>query len=216
MKNKLDNALQRLEEILPLRLHQSSLEEPIKRLHQQLLQSFVVNGRMLNNAEMCTFVNDVANALSVLSKTDLVVFSSDGKPIGAYPFTRQRREHLVRINGHEIYAMCALDALAISPMYGARTIINSKCRVTGEVLSIQQLDQQIENKDHCETVHLGIAWGAFNDKHCCADSLCTQIVFLKDADIAQQWLLTDSKNNQLFTLKEAIEFASRFFKPLLN
>ncbi|MBQ0724826.1 MAG: hypothetical protein KBT50_03375, partial [Cycloclasticus sp.] len=126
------------------------------------------------------------------------------------------REHKVHINGHEVYAMCALDALAISPLFSIRTKINSQCKVTGEPLSIQQLDQRIENTKHCKAIYLGIAWGAFSDKHTCADSLCTQIVFLKGLDIAQQWLLADAKNNQLFTLKEAIEFASRFFKPLLD
>ncbi|MBQ0724979.1 MAG: hypothetical protein KBT50_05445, partial [Cycloclasticus sp.] len=66
MQNKLDIALHRLEIILPLKQHQRSLDEPVKRLHQQLLQSFFINGRILNNEEMRTFVNDVDVALSTL------------------------------------------------------------------------------------------------------------------------------------------------------
>ena len=42
------------------------------------------------------------------------------------------------------------------------------------------------------------------------------MVFIKGRTVAQDWLSIDAHNRQLFTLAEAIEFASAFFVPLLQ
>jgi len=63
--------------------------------------------------------------------------------------------------------------------------------------------------------HFGIIWGAAAGNSCCADSLCMEMMFLRDSEIAQRWLADDPDNRELFTLPEAIEFGGRFFAPLL-
>ena len=50
----------------------------------------------------------------------------------------------------------------------------------------------------------------------CADSLCTEMLFLKDTATAEEWLSGDAENRQIFTLPEAIEFATGFFKPMMQ
>jgi len=216
MNTKVDNALNRLTGILPLQARQQDCNTEIKALHQQILGSFVTQGHILSREQMAAHVSDLEEAVNVLKSHDLVVFSQDGDPVGAYPFTMDAREHKVRINGHQVYAMCALDALAVSPMFGMETKVSSTCRVSGDPVTIEQSGKTIENQDEAGAVHFGIVWGAANACFCCADSLCMEMIFLRDGSIAQQWLAEDPDNREIFTLEEAVEFGARFFVPLMS
>lgn len=216
MTIKLENALSRLKSILPLQARQDNCSKQIKELHQQVLRSFVEKGRILTREEMAQYVDQLEDAVNVLKEMDMVVFSEDGTPVGAYPFSMQAREHSVRVNGYQVYAMCALDALAVSPMFGVKTHISSCCRITGDPVSIQQSGKTIVNPDEAGAIHFGIIWGAANADSCCADSLCMEMMFLRDSEIARQWLADDPDNREVFTLQEAVEFGGRFFVPLLS
>ena len=216
MTAKLEKALNRLKSILPLKERQDDCSKQIKELHQHVLRSFVDKGRILTREEMAQHVGNLKDAVNVLKEKDMVVFSEDGNPVGAYPFSMEAREHTVQVNGHQVYAMCALDALAISPMFGVKTRISSRCRITGDPVSIQQSGKTIVNLDEAADIHFGIIWGAANADSCCADSLCMEMMFLRDSKIAQQWLADDPDNREVFTLQEAVEFGSRFFVPLVS
>lgn len=123
MTEKVEKALKRLIDVLPLKEKQESCGAQIKELHQQVLRSFVEKGRILTREEMAQHVDNLEEAVNVLKANDMVVFSENGEPIGAYPFTMETREHKIQVNGHQVYAMCALDALAVSPMFGMKTQI---------------------------------------------------------------------------------------------
>ncbi|MCB0213304.1 MAG: hypothetical protein KDJ52_28435 [Anaerolineae bacterium] len=215
MNNKLENALNHLNSILPLKQSQEACAPEIKELHQQILRSFVTRGRILTREEMAQWVGDVPQAIDVLSSYDMVTFSESGEPLGAYPFTMLEREHQVRVNGHQVHAMCALDALAVAPMFEETTEVTSRCRVTADPITIQMSGETILNLAEVRDNHVGIAWEAADAASCCADSLCTEMIFLRDAETAQKWLADDSAGREVFTLQEAVQFASRFFAPLL-
>lgn len=215
MNDKVDKALWRLRKILPLQESRNKCDPQIKELHQQMLRSFVTRGHILPKAEMAQWVDDVPTAVHTLSQYDMVVFAENGEPVGAYPFTMTKREHQVLINGHQVYAMCALDALAISPMLTETTQITSQCRVTGELVKIEMLGETVLNLAEVRDIHVGIAWAATDAGSCCADSLCTEMIFLHDGTIAQQWLSENLEGREIFTLQEAVAFASQFFTPLM-
>jgi len=216
MSAKVDKALNRLKTILPLKDRQEQCSAPIKELHQNVLRSFVTRGRILSREEMAQYVDNLEEAIRVLTSHDMVVFSENGDPIGAYPFTMEAREHKVRVNGRQVYAMCALDALAVSPMFETKTQVNSICRITGDPVTIEQSGKTIENLDESGDIHFGIIWGAASDGACVADSLCMEMMFLLDNTVANQWLAEDLDNREIFTLPEAVEFGARFFVPLMS
>lgn len=213
---KIDKALDRLIGILPLKEKQEACGKEIKELHKKILNSFVEKGRILTKDEMATYVDDVGEAINVLKSNDMVVFSESGEPVGVYPFTMDEREHKVKINGHTVHAMCALDALSVSPMFNMDTQITSKCRVTDSPVFIKQQGKTIQNLEQAEELHFGIIWGAASSCSCCANSLCMEMMFLKDNDVAQKWKKEDDQNREVFTLAEAVEFGSRFFVPLMS
>lgn len=212
---KVEKALNRLISVLPLKDKQEACGREMKELHQKVLRSFVEQGRILTKAEMALHVTNMDEAVNILKANDMVVFSDSGEPIGAYPFTMEEREHRISINGHMVHAMCALDALGVSPMFGMATHISSKCRVTGAPVSIRQTGQVIQNPEEAGDLRFGIIWAAASSCSCCANSLCMEMMFLKDGEVAEQWLAEDQGNREVFTLQEAVEFGSRFFMPLM-
>lgn len=215
MNTKVKIAVNRLNKILPLAERQKKLNPEISSLYKNILSSYVELGRTLNKSEMSQQVDNVDEAINTLRNNDMVVFDSSDEPVGAYPFTMEQRVHKVTVNDHLVHSMCALDALAISPMFNVKTHIDSCCGVSGDSISIDQLDQTILNKETNKDVHFAINWNSAAN-NCCATSLCTEMIFLKDKKIADKWLLEDTENREIFTIDEAIDFATRFFKPLMN
>ncbi|MBE9559724.1 MAG: hypothetical protein IMF15_02985 [Proteobacteria bacterium] len=215
MNTKVITAIDHLNKILPLAVRQKKLSSELANIHKMILKSYVELGRTLNRDEIAEHVEDIDEAINTLRSNDMVVFDSNDEPVGAYPFTMEQREHVIKVNEHTMHSMCALDALAISPMYNLNTHIDSKCHVTGDKISIDQLDQEVLNKNENEGVHFGLNWNSAAN-NCCATSLCTEMIFLKDKKIADAWLAEDKENREVFILEDAIDFATQFFKPLVS
>lgn len=213
-QTKITTAVNRLNAILPLTAHQYCLDEKLRRAHQTILHAYVEKGRSLNRAELAQQVDDIDEAVNILQANDLVIFDDNGEPVGAYPFTMEKRGHVVTVNGHHVHCMCALDALAVSPMFHRPTGITSRCHVSSEAIRIQQDGLTIANEAEVKDVLFGINWSASSSDTCCADSLCTEMIFLKDKAVADGWLDESSEQRKTFTLYEAIDFAAQFFVPL--
>lgn len=215
MDKKVQNALERLNQILPLHESQQHSTPQVKQLHQQILHSFVTQGRILTRQEMAEIVEDVPTAVDALRHSDMIAVAANGKPVGAYPFTMEEREHVVAVNGQRVHAMCAVDALAIAPMFQTSTRITSRCTITGTPIEIHMAGEQILNQKDVQQTYVGIDWAAANGATSCAESLCTEMIFLHDQATTEQWL-SEGEGREIFTLQEAVQFASQFFVPLLH
>lgn len=213
---KINSAVERLNRILPLAARHHALDTSLQDLHKTILHAYVHRGRTLNRNEMALLVDNIDAAVKILQHNDLVVFDASGEPIGAYPFSMSERDHRVTVNGHSVNCMCALDALAVSPMFNLPTTVSSICHVTHAPITLQLSESGSCIGHQAGDVHFGINWDAASDNSCCADSLCTEMVFLKDATIANTWLSVAPDQRQIFTLHEAMGFAARFFVPLLH
>ena len=215
MNAKVKKAVDHLNKILPLAERQKKLDAETANIYQKILSSYIDFGRTLNKSEIAQLVDNVDDVINSLRSNDMVVFDNNDEPVGAYPFTMEQRDHKVKVNDHIVHSMCALDALAISPMFNIKTHIDSSCHVSGDSISIDQLDQTVLNKEINKDIHFGINWNSAAN-NCCATSLCTEMIFLKDKEIADTWFSEDTENREIFTIDEAIDFAARFFKPLIS
>ena len=230
---RLARALQRLHDLLPLKERQGSLDKPLVELHRAILRSLVEQGKPLTRPEIAKMVGSedaAAKAVALLGAYDLVVRNpltvrdavtntlvvldaKGGELLGAYPLTTEETPHRVSVNGNKLYAMCAVDALAVGVMFNAETLIESSCHVTGAPVSIRQRGKEILEASPSD-VRVGVRWQRLID--CCAHVMCRQMVFLKDEATALAWLNADPKSKELFTLQEAIAFGEAFFQPLLT
>jgi mercuric reductase len=229
---RLARALQRLHDLLPLKERQGSLEKPLVDLHRAILHSIVEKGRSLTRPEIAARLGGedaAARAVALLGSYDLIVRNpltvrdsatntlvvldaKGGEVVGAYPVTMEETPHKVTVNGNNLYAMCAVDALAVAPMFDAETMVHSSCHVTGTPVVIRQKGKQLLEVSPRD-VRIGVLWQRLID--CCAHVMCRQMVFLKDEATALAWLNQDPVSKELFTIEEAVVFGDAFFVPLL-
>lgn len=230
---RLAHALSRIHDLLPLKERQDSLEKPLADLHRDILRSLAEMGRPLTRKEIESKLgrsDAAANAVALLGSYDLIVRNAltvkdavtnelvvldakGGDVVGAYPLTTEETAYKVHVNGHSLYAMCAVDALSVGAIFHTQTRIDSHCHLTGEPISIRQEGKRIISAKP-NAPRIGVRWQRLID--CCAHVMCRQMIFVKDLPTSQIWQSTDPVSKELFTLEEAIEFGEAFFSPLLQ
>lgn len=212
MNTQVSTALKRLDSILPLLSGLKSLSSDDAALYCKLLNSYVQQGRTLTRSEAAELDSNAVQALAHIAESKLIVLDADGNPSGAYPFTSEEREHKVHVNDVTVHCMCALDALAVSPMFNMPTVIDSQCRVTGEKIHLEQNGTNFS--DGTLDAWFGINWGAATSDIVCAESLCMEMMFLANEAVAREWLAESPDTREIFDLPSAIDFATGFFVPL--
>ena len=125
-------------EIPPSKLGQARrarLSEAERELYFWILNRFATDGRP-NSAELRAAARQLGleadSALETLAREDLVHRRAEGEIGVAYPFSGRPTAHRVRFpGGHEVDAMCAIDALGIAPMFGEPIEVSSRDPLTG-------------------------------------------------------------------------------------
>ncbi len=215
--DKIAVAIDKLNSQLPLLERQQALSPGLVAAHRAILHTLAQEGRALTNDELATLLGDdnVATAIERLDGDDLVVLNADKTAVvGAYPMTVEDTVHHLRVNDRAVNAICALDAVAVGPMYDTDVAIESRCQVTGEPIRIHQKGHRILSAEPSDDVRVGVRWqqpGA-----CAAHSMCLEMVFLKDGDTARRWEEEGEGDKTEFTLEEAVAFGASFFEPLVK
>ncbi|TNF96065.1 MAG: hypothetical protein EP297_10780 [Gammaproteobacteria bacterium] len=213
---EINDAVGRLNQQLPLKARQDQLRPDLKRLHQAILNSLATNGRTLTRDEIAETIGieHVTEALTILGKNDLVVLNEEGtEAVGAYPLTTAVTPHQLQIGDCEIYAMCALDAVSVAPMFNADVMIHSRCHMTKDTVRIHMHGDEVIETMPIEPM-VGIRWQI--PCGVAAHSMCMEMVFIKDQEMAQVWQSEDTENISLFNLPDSIAFGSSFFLPLME
>jgi mercuric reductase len=224
--------LNHLESLLPLPRRHRELQPGLRSIHRIILRSLADTGKPPSQSGIAAMLGGKAAALEslgALQAVDLVVLSAPAiynektkqtvadpaaEIVGAYPMTTAATPHKVTSNGQVVNAMCAVDALAISPMFSRETVIESKCHLTGTPIRIRQNGATaLEARPNAE-IRVGIRWQSLQG--CAAKTICAEMVFLKDAQTAETWRKTDPQSIDILTLEEAIELGTAFFVPLLE
>jgi mercuric reductase len=201
-----NEAVEALNALLPLAQRQARLPEDLRLVHRRILSTFRDTGRAPSDVE--------PDAARTLADRDLIVLDDTGRITGAYPFTLEDTAHSVQIGRTTAsHAMCSLDALAMAPMFDAETRTTSTCAHTGvQIVVVQKGYDLIDSSP--DTPWIGIRW----QEPCghAASSLCRDMVFLADETAAIAWRGDDPDSVGIFALPEAIDFAARFFVPLVG
>ncbi|MCP4432233.1 MAG: hypothetical protein GY806_14755 [Gammaproteobacteria bacterium] len=212
---KISNAIERLEQNLPLRHNQVRLAPALRQLHQSILCFFLEQGRppLLEDSK---FAGDLSSAIKQLADAGVIVLDSAGAITGAYPFVYEDRGFRVLGEFGEVNAMCAFDALAISSMFEIPVRIESSCRLTGRRILIEQYDASLSQIEPVEPVYAAIDWDARDSRQSCSASLCTEMMFISGEANAVDWQEQSSGKRELFSLTEAHSFIAAVFVPLMQ
>lgn len=213
---KVQNAIAKLSHILPLKARLDDLDQDRARIYFSILHGFYQLGRAPLLSELREEHINAQQRLSDLGGLDMLTLDDSGEIRGCYPFSMENRGHTMQLNGFKMHAMCALDALAPSAMFACSSTIESECAVSGEPVHIELNEQTVTNPDQAADIHVGINWMAADSCCSCSDSLCTEMLFLKDSETAQQWANQDSENREIYDLPQAIAFSAGFFVPQLK
>jgi len=217
LNENVQQGLKKLNSLLPLKRRQQSLDEKSLTIHRAFLKTLVEEGRAMTKSDMKELLRasdqEINGIVVKLKELDLLVLSCCGAPVGSYPVTTEPTPHTVIIRGVKINAMCALDSLAVAPMYSCDVIIDSRCHVTQEPIHIEQREYEITETEPSQDIHFGVSWNT-PACGCSAHSPCTEMVFIKNKKTAERWKEEDCCNRDIYNLQDSVHFAAAFFVPL--
>jgi hypothetical protein len=181
------------------------LSEAQRELYFWILRRFATDGRpssgeLRRAAEQLGL--DGENALETLSREDLVHSGADGAITVAYPFSGRPTAHRVRFpTGHEVDAMCAIDALGIAPMFGQPIEIESRDPVSGDVICAQVAPGGTAEWWPESAV---VVAGAIRNQGDACCGCCTVLNFFASPANAQRWLAEHSEvRGNVISMREA-------------
>ncbi|TCV82881.1 organomercurial lyase [Sulfurirhabdus autotrophica] len=141
--------------------------------------------------------------LEKLLAIDAVVLTDAG--LGCYPFSASKTGISVKYDAHTVYAMCAIDALAIPFLAASPATIHTHCSNCEEPIVVRtdetgQVKEEIPAGAQVEYRQISVQHSA-----CCND-LCPGITFVCPTCVANAHL-----KNDLMSLEEAAVVGRAFF-----
>ena len=165
------------------------LSGPERALYFWILRRFVARGRpsIAEIREAAARLElDAGRALETLAREDLVHLDRDDEIVVAYPFSGRATAHRVRFpSGHAAYAMCAIDALGIAPMFDQPIEIVSRDPLTGKSIRAHVApDGDAEWWPESAVVVAGVLDRQGDSCACC----CPVLNFFASTANAERWL----------------------------
>jgi hypothetical protein len=207
-------------EIPPSKLgpaRRARLSEAERELYFWILRRFSTDGRP-SAEEVRTAAESLGigheEALETLAREDLVHRGVDGEISVAYPFSGRPTAHRVRFSGgHEVDAMCAIDALGVAPMFGEAIEIESRDPVTGEGIRAQVApDGTAEWRPQSAVVVAGAIRNQ-DDARC---GCCPVLNFFVSAASAERWLAEHAEvRGNVISMREAAAAGRAVFGEVL-
>ena len=194
------------------------LSQPERELYVWILRHFATGGRPSSAATRdaaATLGLDGASGLDALVREDLVHLDGGGEIAVAYPFSGRATVHRVRFpNGQEAYAMCALDALGIAPMFDQAITIASRDPVSGEEIGVHVAPS---GEAAWQPESAVVVAGATAGQGDSCQSCCPVLNFFASADNAERWLDQHAHvRGQVITMQEAILAGRAVFGDVLK
>jgi hypothetical protein len=208
-------------EIPPFKLgpaRRARLSEGQRELYFWVLRRFASDGRP-SSGELRAAAEqlglDAEDALATLSREDLVHRGADGEITVAYPFSGRPTAHHVRFStGHEVDAMCAIDALGIASMFGQRIEVESRDPVSGEEIGARVApDGATEWRPEAAVVVAGAIRSQADA--CCG--CCPALNFFASPANAERWLVEHPEvRGTVISMREAAAAGRAVFGDVLT
>jgi hypothetical protein len=210
-----------LAEIRPSKLgplRHAGLSSSERKLYFWILRRFAHHGRP-SSAETRDaagrFGLDAERALETLRREDLVHLDEDGEIAVAYPFSGRPTGHRVRFRtGHEVEAMCAIDALGIASMLDEPIEITSPGPVAGvKVRTTLARDGDATWEPESAVVVAGVI------ERCGAsfEGCCPVLNFFASSETAKRWLAEHSEvRGRTISMRDAIAAGQAVFGDVFD
>jgi Alkylmercury lyase len=183
------------------RLSGSELE-----LYFWILRRFATDGRPSGTdtaAEASRLGLSTKDVLAKLAREDLVHLGDYREIIVAYPFSGRPTAHQVRFqSGHEAYAMCAIDALGVAPMFDQPLHVASKDPLRGDAVRVQLAPDGTASWEPESAV---VVAGVMDRSADSFRSCCPAMNFFASAENGEHWLAQQPEvRGQVVSLPDAV------------
>ena len=158
---------------------------------------------------------DADRALETLAREDLVQRGSDGEISVAYPFSGRPTAHQIRFpTGHQVHAMCAIDALGIAPMLGEPIEVESRDPMSGDEIRARVApDGAAEWRPQSAVVVAGAI--RTQGDACCG--CCPVLNFFVSSVTAERWLAEHPEvSGKVISMREAAAAGRAVFADVLT
>lgn len=191
----------------------------LQAVHQAILHHFIETGQAPTVADLAVGLTcspvEVEAMLTELAVKCLFRDLASGEILAAYPFSAWPTPHRLRLlNGQEVFAMCAMDALGVSAMLDQPMMVHSHCAHCGTPISLEVQGERLATIQPPTVV----VWYQSAAADCVpALAKCPGINFFCQAAHREAWgeAHPDSKGDEL-TLATALERGARTFRHLLR
>jgi hypothetical protein len=202
------------------RLAEANLSQSEDETRKYILKEFARTGRP--PAEKA--IVEAMNLLSVetahrfierLNKADILTMEG-GEIVSAYPFSaKQTRHKVVFLDGHEIYALCATDALGIHFMLGENIVVCSRCPECEGEMKIEVKDGKIAS---CTPEGVVEFISSGSDCGCTAKTFCPFMNFFCSREHLDKWREknTVSSMGEMYQLQQVLEHGKYIFGDFLK
>ena len=188
-------------------------------LRREILLAYARSGRAPSATELSAVTGlapgEIEEPLRRLEARDMILRDAEtGAVVGAYPLRDRATGHVVRLDGQELNAICAIDALGVGAMYGRDVEIESSCRACGVPVEVATGERgtAIARAAPPDTeVWMDLRAGAQG-----ASTRCPCMVFFCSGAHLDDWLAGgESETGARLTLEEAFQVGKAIFGPTL-
>lgn len=219
---RLDQLVEELRKMVRLDEKSDELNEIEHAVRRAVLQAFAERGRAPGPAELKSLVpggpDRIDSVLQDLAAKDVIFLDrASGAIVGAYPFSARPTPHRVRLDGREVYALCAIDALGIAGMLKQPIQITSACPHCGARIGLA-VTADGETITEVEPSSI-LVWAgvAVAGQGCCAVTLCPEINFFCSPAHLETWRQGhQGVEGEALGLLPALYVANRIFARLLD
>jgi hypothetical protein len=192
------------------------LSAPERDLYRWIIGHFAETsrpGRTLVAEKAASLNLDPEQAFAALGRDDLVHVDEQGEIAVAYPFSARPTAHRVLFDGHELAAMCAIDALATPAMLNRTVQIKSTDPINGD-----EINARIDPIGQATWQPPDAAVLAGSRRRGAAFEGCCQVLnFFSSRATAEQYLLVNSDVRGFpITVPEAAEAGRTIFEHVLS
>jgi hypothetical protein len=194
------------------------LSEPERALYFWILRRFAKGGRpgpVELRAEAERLDLELEPALATLRHEDLVHVDATGEITVAYPFSGLPTAHRVRFpNGQEAFAMCAIDALGIAPMFDQSIEISSRDPLSGEQFHAGLAPDGTGSWQPAAAV---VVAGVRDRQADSCTGCCPVLNFFASSENAERWLDEHAQvRGQVISIEDAIASGRGVFAHVLD
>jgi hypothetical protein len=202
------------------RLAQAHLSRSEDEARKYILKEFARSGKppsgnALAGEMKLPSLQLVHGLVEKLHKADILTMEGE-EIISAYPFSAKATRHKVIFqDGHEVYALCATDALGIHFMLGEDITVRSRCPECEGEMKIEVKDGSIAS-----LVPAGVVEFVSSRESCgcTAKTFCPFMNFFCSPEHLEKWRMKNpaSAKGEMYQLYQVLEHGKKIFGDFLK